>query len=77
MYAIRSYYEIGLEQRLVSRLMTRRRHHLDRGAGTLADHFCTQLVAVDPDPVIGPVTHLQMRFIAGLDIGADTTVPVV
>ena len=42
---------------------------------TLADDFRPYIATIHPQRVIGLVTYIGVLFLAGLDIGTDTTVP--
>ena len=41
----------------------------------LADHLDPQLLAVDPDGVVGAVADREVVLGGGLDVGADAAVP--
>ena len=60
---------------------TPRRRRLDAAelrqaeVAALADDLDAQLLAVDPDGVVGPVADVGVVLGGGLDVGADAAVP--
>src|SRR6516165_3369529 len=46
-----------------------------REVGALADHSCANLIAIDPQGIIGAVANLDMAFVGSLYIGPDTAEP--